>query len=55
MVGGMAQHGARSQKGHVGMPMGVPFSDVAYLESGHRLLSQNHCENDHIVIAIGNV
>ena len=28
-------HAVKSQKGHDGMPVGMPFYDVACLESGH--------------------
>ena len=31
---------------------GHAFCDVAYLMSGPRLHSQNHCKNDHIVIVL---
>ena len=46
----MAQHGhgACSQKWHGGMPIGMPFCDVAYLMSGHQLHSQYHCKNHHV-------
>ena len=45
----MALHGAW------GMGHAVTFCNMAYLMSGCQLHSQNHCENDCIVIVIGNV
>ena len=54
-VGGTVKNGSAPGTQPKGMPLGMPFCDVAYLESGCRLHSLNHCENDHIVIVIGNV